>query len=95
MYPNTIRPCIGRRGLRREDLRFNTMDTQVLGTRRLAEEVGASGAKRRKTFTKALFFAGKLIVSAACFWYALRQTGVRALVTGYGRVFRTLNSANR
>ena len=52
------------------------MDTQVLGTPRLADEVGASGPDRRNTFTKALFFAGKLIVSAACFWYALRQIDV-------------------
>ena len=52
------------------------MDTQVLGTPRLADEVGASGPDRKKTLTKALFFAGKLIVSAACFWYALRQIDV-------------------
>ena len=53
------------------------MDTQVLGTPRLADEVGASGPDRKKTLTKALFFAGKLIVSAACFWYALRQIDMR------------------
>lgn len=49
------------------------MDTQVLGTPRLADEISASPRERSGVFTKALFFAGKLIVSAACFWYALRQ----------------------
>jgi hypothetical protein len=40
---------------------------------RLADEIGASPAVRKSAFTKALFFAGKVIVSAACFWYVLRQ----------------------
>jgi glycosyltransferase 2 family protein len=55
------------------------MDTQVLVTPRLADEVGAPRPNRRNT-SKALFFAGKLIVSAACFWYALRQIDMSAAV---------------
>jgi hypothetical protein len=61
------------------------MDTQIPGTPRLADEVGASVTDRRNRITKAVFFAGKLIVSAACFRYALRQIdmseAVRALPT--------------
>ena len=56
------------------------MDTQVLGTPRLADEISASPRERSSAFTKALFFAGKLIVSAACFWYALRQIHVSEAV---------------
>jgi hypothetical protein len=56
------------------------MDTQVLGTSRLADEIDGSTPERRNVFTKALFFAGKLIVSAACFWYALRQIDVSEAV---------------
>jgi len=56
------------------------MDTQVLGTPRLADDIDATPSDRRNAFTKALFFAGKLIVSAACFWYALRQINVSEAV---------------
>jgi len=49
------------------------MDAQVLETPALADEVDASAPDRKNAISKALFFAGKLIVSAACFWYALRQ----------------------
>jgi hypothetical protein len=53
------------------------MDTQVLGTPRLADDIDAPPPDRRKAFTTALFFAGK---SAACFWYALRQINVSEAV---------------
>ena len=56
------------------------MDTQVLGTPRLADDIDASPPDQRNAFTTALFFAGKLIVSAACFWYALRQINVSEAV---------------
>jgi hypothetical protein len=56
------------------------MDTQVLETPALAAEADASARDRSNAFTKALFFAGKLIVSAACFWYALHQIDVREAV---------------
>ena len=46
------------------------MDTQALGTPRLADDIHATPPDRRNAFTKALFFAAKLIASAACFWYA-------------------------
>jgi hypothetical protein len=52
------------------------MDTQVLGTPTLAAEVDAAAPDRRNTFTQASLFVGKLVVSAACFWYALRQIDV-------------------
>ena len=52
------------------------MDTQALGTPRLADDIDPSPPDRRNAFTTALFFAGKLIVSAACFWYALRQINI-------------------
>jgi glycosyltransferase 2 family protein len=56
------------------------MDTRVLETPTLAAEVDASAPDRRNAFTKALFFAGKFVVSAACFWYALRQIDVSEAV---------------
>ena len=56
------------------------MDTQVLGTPRLADDIDPSPPDRRNAFTTALFFAGKLIVSAACFWYALRQINMSEAV---------------
>jgi glycosyltransferase 2 family protein len=56
------------------------MDMQVQGTPTLADEIDASPPDRKSAVTKALFFAGKLIVSAACFWYALRQIDVSEAV---------------
>jgi uncharacterized membrane protein YbhN (UPF0104 family) len=56
------------------------MDTQVPETPALAAEADASARDRSNAFTKALFSAGKLIVSSACFWYALRQIDVREAV---------------
>jgi uncharacterized membrane protein YbhN (UPF0104 family) len=51
-----------------------------LGTPRLADDIHATPPDRRNAFTKALFFAAKLIASAACFWYALRQINVSEAV---------------
>jgi glycosyltransferase 2 family protein len=56
------------------------MDTRVLETPALAAQVDAPARDRSNAFTGALFFAGKLIVSAACFWYALRQVDVSEAV---------------
>ena len=56
------------------------MDTQALGTPRLADDIDPSPPDRRNAFTTALFFASKLIVSAACFWYALRQINMSEAV---------------
>src|SRR5690349_13613553 len=64
---------------RRDGLPEFHMDSQLLGSPRLADEMSAP-AERSSAFTKALFFAGKLIVSAACFWYALRQIDVSEAV---------------
>ncbi len=49
----------------------------------LANELVLSRPARNDSFAKLLVFAGKLIVSAACFWYVLRQ------INSSGRV-RTL-----
>ena len=49
------------------------MDMQLQGTPTLVDDIVASGPGRKSAFSKALFFAAKLIVSAACFWYVLRQ----------------------
>ena len=72
---------IAARGPRREWAvpEFN-MDTQVQGTLSLADELRAAPPDRKRAFTKALFFVGKLIVSAACFWYVLRQINVSEVV---------------
>jgi hypothetical protein len=56
------------------------MDTRVLETPALAAQVDTPARDRSNAFTRALFFAGKLIVSAACFWYALRQIDVSEAV---------------
>ena len=56
------------------------MDTQVLETPSGADAVDVSAPDRKRAFTKALIFAGKLLVSAACFWYALRQIDVTEAV---------------
>jgi len=50
--------------------------TEVQTPPQLADKIDASPPNRRRAFTKALFFASKLIVSAACFWYVLRQINV-------------------
>jgi len=59
------------------------MDEAVQSEPRITRKTSASPPDRRNAFTKALFFAGKLIVSAACFWYVLRQMNV-------GETIRTL-----
>jgi hypothetical protein len=56
------------------------MDTEVLESFKPAAEVDALVPDRKNAFTKALFFAGKLVVSAACFWYALRQINLSETV---------------
>jgi glycosyltransferase 2 family protein len=52
------------------------MDMQVQSTPILLNDIVASRPRRKSAFHKALFFAAKLIVSAACFWYVLRQIDV-------------------
>jgi glycosyltransferase 2 family protein len=54
----------------------NSMYTEVQSTSRLADKIDASPPHRSRAFAKAIFFASKLLVSAACFWYVLRQINV-------------------
>ena len=51
------------------------MYPELQSTPRAADEIGSSRPARSGRFAK-LFFSGKLIVSAACFWYVLRQINV-------------------
>jgi glycosyltransferase 2 family protein len=52
------------------------MDLKLQGTPTLVDGTAAPRPGRKSAFSKALFFAAKLIVSAACFWYVLRQINV-------------------
>jgi uncharacterized membrane protein YbhN (UPF0104 family) len=52
------------------------MAMEVQSTSRLTDRIDAAPPDRGSAFTKAIFFAGKLIVSAVCFWYVLRQINV-------------------
>jgi Lysylphosphatidylglycerol synthase TM region len=52
------------------------MDMQSQSIPTLVDDIAASRPGRKSAFRKALFFAAKLIVSAACFWYVLRQINV-------------------
>jgi uncharacterized membrane protein YbhN (UPF0104 family) len=49
------------------------MNIQVEGAPALADDRDPSSPDRKSAFSKALFLAAKVIVSAGCFWYALRQ----------------------
>jgi glycosyltransferase 2 family protein len=44
------------------------------------DDIVASRPGRKSAFSKALFFAAKLIVSAACFWYVLRQINATEII---------------
>jgi len=46
----------------------------------LVDDIVASRPGRKSAFSKALFFAAKLIVSAACFWYVLRQMNLTEII---------------
>ena len=52
------------------------MDMQVTKHTHARDGIVASRPGRKSAFSKALFFPAKLIVSAACFWYVLRQINV-------------------
>ena len=47
---------------------------------RFANVTGVSGAETRQRFVKPLLLAGKLIISAACFWLVLRRIDVSEIV---------------
>lgn len=84
--PIRYAPAIGSTDHRREYAvpEFH-MHTELQSTSGIADEIDLSRPNRSGYFAKPLFFAGKLIVSAACFWYVLRQIdvseSVRALPT--------------
>jgi hypothetical protein len=46
----------------------------------LVDDIVASRPGRKSAFSKALFFAAKLIVSGACFWYVLRQMNLTEII---------------
>jgi glycosyltransferase 2 family protein len=52
------------------------MDMQLQRIPTLVDDIVAARPGRKSAFSKALFFAAKLIVSAACFWYVLSQINV-------------------
>ena len=59
---------------------INFDSRRLVKAHRRVDGIVASRPGRKSAFSKALFFAAKLIVSAACFWYVLRQINATEII---------------